>query len=140
MAIFFGGGTKSKRVPNVWVPFWCSGCQQISAFQLSENYKYGQVYGIRLAKFSSKYFLSCYKCDRVIVLESKEEYLTAKGIYEKMIQEGLENIDLHKWTIEVARWVIKNPELARELEKLSNEDVSSNPAEIEKKSQGREQE
>jgi hypothetical protein len=121
LAIFFGGGTKSKRVPNAWVPYWCTGCDQISAFELIENYKYGQVYGIRLAKFSSKFFLVCYKCTRTYQLETKEQFLTAKAIHQKMLLEGLEGIDLNKWTIEVARWVMKNSDLAKALEKIQKE-------------------
>jgi hypothetical protein len=80
MAIFWGGGSKSKNYDGLWVPYFCSSCSKLSPFSVTENYKYGQVYGIRIAKFKSKYFLVCPTCDRVIVIENKEKFMSAQRI------------------------------------------------------------
>ena len=80
MAIFWGMGSKSKNYDGLWVPYHCSVCDDFSAFAVTENYKYGQVYGIRIAKYKAKHFLVCQKCDRAILLERPEQFITAQGI------------------------------------------------------------
>ena len=118
MAIFWGGGSKSKNYDSLWVPYFCSSCRKLSPFQVTENYKYGQVYGIRIAKFKSKYFLVCPTCDRVIVVENKEKFMNAQRIARHIKTQDLEQIDINIFVIEVAREVIDNYEVAAELEKI----------------------
>lgn len=121
MAIFWGAGSKTKNYDNLWVPFFCSSCQKLSPFSVVENYKYGQVYGIRIAKFKSKYFLVCPTCDRVIVIEDKMKFQAAQKIARDIKTQDLENVDINLYVIEVAREVIINYELANELEKIITE-------------------
>jgi ribosomal protein L40E len=122
MAIFWGGGSKSKNYDGLWVPYFCSSCSKLSPFSVTENYKYGQVYGIRIAKFKSKYFLVCPTCDRVIVIENKEKFMSAQRIARHIKTQDLEKMDINIFVIEVAREVLNNYEIATELEKIINND------------------
>ena len=122
MAIFWGGGSKSKNYDSLWVPYFCSSCRKLSPFLVIENYKYGQVYGIRIAKFKSKYFLVCPTCDRVIIVENKEKFMNAQRIARHIKTQDLEKMDINTFVIEVAREVINNYEMAAELEKIIKND------------------
>ena len=122
MAIFWGAGSKTKNYESLWVPFFCSSCQKLSPFSVVENYKYGQVYGIRIAKFKSKYFLVCPTCDRVLVIDDKLKFQAAQKIARHIKTQDLENVDINLYVIEVAREVIINYELANDLEKILMED------------------
>ena len=51
MTIIFGGGSKIKNPGDLWVPYPCRMCADISAFFVAENYNYAHLYGIRLAKY-----------------------------------------------------------------------------------------
>ena len=96
LAIFWGFGSKSKNPGGLWVPYYCSSCQQLSAFAVTENYKYGQVYGIRIAKYKAKYFLVCQKCDRVMVVENKERFAFAQSIGTQIANKSSDNLDIHQ--------------------------------------------
>ncbi len=122
MAIFWGAGSKSKNLDNLWVPYFCSSCQKLSPFSVVENYKYGHVYGIRVAKYKAKYFLVCPTCDRVIQIASKDQFLTAQNIARHIKSADLEKVDINVYVIEVARWVLDNNELASELENILEKD------------------
>ena len=125
MAIFWGFGSKSKNPDELWVPYYCSSCSKLSSFAVTENYKYGQVYGIRLAKYKAKYFLVCHVCDRVLVIDGKEEFITAQNIGRTIKGTSSENFDSMKFMKDVARWVLKNPEMVKLLEKMENDEISN---------------
>jgi len=117
MAIIWGTGGKSKNPGNLWVPFFCSSCDGLSGFNVVENYRYGQVYGIRVAKYRAKYFLVCATCDRVLAIDTKEQFIQAQEIGRRIASSNDNSPEfLMRKVAEVARWVMNNPELARAIE------------------------
>jgi hypothetical protein len=58
--IFGGYGRKSKLHGEVFYP--CTNCSELNAFGLVESYNYGQLYGVRLAKYKTQRMLMCSKC------------------------------------------------------------------------------
>jgi hypothetical protein len=124
MTIIFGGGSKMKNPGGLWVPYFCSGCDGFSSFQVVENYKYGHVYGIRLAKYKSKYFLVCSTCTRVLVIESKERFQMAQQIGRRVAEKPLDSNGVTAFVCDVARFVLDDPDLARALERGEEEDAA----------------
>jgi hypothetical protein len=60
-AVIFGGhGRKVKTRGEVFFP--CTDCAALNTFALVENYGYGQLYGVRLAKFKTNRYLVCAHC------------------------------------------------------------------------------
>lgn len=116
MAIFWGMGSKSKNYDGLWVPYYCSICDGFSAFAVTENYKYGQVYGIRIAKYKAKHFLVCQKCDRAIFLERPEQFAAAQGIGRRIASDNPNTINVMTYVSDVARLVFNNIELAKAVE------------------------
>lgn len=116
MAIFWGMGSKSKNYEGLWVPYYCSICDGFSSFAVTENYKYGQVYGIRIAKYKAKHFLVCQRCDRAILLETPEQFSTAQGIGRRIASDNPATINLMSYVSDVARFVFKNIDLAKAVE------------------------
>lgn len=116
MAIFWGMGSKSKNYEGLWVPYFCSICDGFSSFAVTENYKYGQVYGIRIAKYKAKHFLVCQKCDRAMLLETPAQFATAQGIGRRIAAENPNTINIMSYVSDVARFVFKNIELAQAVE------------------------
>ena len=112
MAIFWGMGSKSKNYDGLWVPYYCSICDGFSAFAVTENYKYGQVYGIRIAKYKAKHFLVCQKCDRAILLERPEQFVTAQGIGRRIAADNPNTLNIMTYVSDVARFVFNNIEMA----------------------------
>jgi Uncharacterised protein family UPF0547 len=58
--IFGGHGRKVKTRGEVFFP--CVQCSALNPFALVENYGYGQLYGVRIAKFSTNRYLVCAHC------------------------------------------------------------------------------
>ena len=116
MAIFWGMGSKSKNYDGLWVPYYCSICDGFSSFAVTENYKYGQVYGIRIAKYKAKHFLVCQRCDRAIFLETPEQFSAAQGIGRRIAGDNPNTINLMSYVSDVARFVFKNIDLAEAVE------------------------
>jgi hypothetical protein len=58
--IFGGYGRKSKLHGEVFYP--CTNCSGLNAFGLVESYNYGQLYGVRLAKYKTQRTMMCSKC------------------------------------------------------------------------------
>jgi hypothetical protein len=58
--IFGGYGRKTKTRGEVFFP--CTRCSALNPFALVENYGYGQLYGVRLAKYNSNRYLLCAYC------------------------------------------------------------------------------
>jgi hypothetical protein len=116
MSIIWGMGGKSKNYDGLWVPFYCSVCDSFRAFGVTENYRYGHVYGIRVAKYKSKHFLVCRTCDRAILLDSKEQFETAQAIARRITIANQETVNINLYVAEVARFVFNNAELANTIE------------------------
>jgi hypothetical protein len=116
MSIIWGMGGKSKNYEGLWIPYYCSVCDDYRAFAVTENYRYGHVYGIRVAKYKTKHFLVCRICDRAILLENKEQFDSAQGIARRIGIENQETININAYVAEVARFVFHNNELADTIE------------------------
>ena len=136
--VFFGGfGGKSKNYDGLWVPYFCSFCNKISPLGVTENYRYGQVYGIRIAKYKSKYFLVCQICERGMQIPTREAFNAAQDLARQMNLQDETKIDYMKYVKEVARIVFQNYELVKILEEGENKnpeviDVESENKQIEK--------
>ena len=124
MTVIFGGGSKVKNPGGLWVPYFCSGCDGLSSFSVVENYKYGHVYGIRLAKYKSRYFLMCTNCERVLVLDDKASFQMAQQIGRRVAASPRDGNAITAFVVEVARFVVNNPALADVLERGAIEDAA----------------
>jgi hypothetical protein len=111
-------GSKSKNYEGLWVPYFCSICDNFSAFAVTENYKYGQVYGIRIAKYKAKHFLVCQKCDRAVFLDRPEQFVIAQGIGRRVAAHNPDTINMMTYVSEVARLVFNNSELANAIDEM----------------------
>lgn len=100
----------------------------MAPFEVTEQYKYGQIYGIRVAKYKARYWLVCKKCERAIELSTKEQFLTAQAIGRKLAIESQENWNLSFYLQEVARWVFKDSELADRLGNLPEDEPNDDIA------------
>ena len=119
MVFIFGAGDKSVNLGQLFLPYWCSSCDQISTFAITENYSYAHVYGIRLAKYSSKYFLVCHTCDRVLVIPTREQFIAAQEIGRSTQSWGLDERNLIPLVAETARRVLGQFDYAAQLESSS---------------------
>lgn len=131
MAIFWGMGSKSKNYDGLWVPYFCSICDGFSAFAVTENYRYGQVYGIRIAKYKAKHFLVCQKCDRAITLETPAQFATAQAIGRRITTNSPETFNAMAYVAEVARFVLHNSELADMIEEGERAKLAATPESLE---------
>ena len=117
MAIIWGFGGKSKNPGGLWVPFFCSRCDRLASFSVVENYRYGQVYGIRIAKYKAKYFLVCTTCDRVIPIDTKDRFIAAQMIGTAIQGDpSFTEMTVMKYVANVARQVLGDSELANSIE------------------------
>ena len=112
MTIIFGGGSKSKNPDGLWVPFYCTGCRGLQAFLVVENYKYGHVYGIRLAKFSSNYFLVCSTCQRALSVPDKEGFQFAQAVARQIKTSTDPELPMMRLMVDVARFAMRDPATA----------------------------
>lgn len=97
--IFGGYGRKSKVRGEVFFP--CSRCSALNTFALLENYGYGQLYGVRLAKYKTDRFMLCSLCQDGYPLDKQQweqAQLVAQGLkarghelpIEEMAQSAVE--------------------------------------------------
>ena len=130
MTIIFGGGSKSKNPEGLWVPYFCTGCREVQPFLVVENYKYGHVYGIRLAKFSSNYFLVCSTCQRALSVPDKEGFQFAQAVARQIKTSTDPNIPMMRLMVDVARFSMKDQQTASTMERafLSAADPDPVPA------------
>jgi len=124
VVFIFGAGGKSVNAGQLYLPFWCSSCDEVSTFAVTENYKYAHVYGIRLAKHSSRYFLVCHTCDRVIVIPSRDQFLAAQEIGRATQSWGLNEHTLLPLMAQTARRVLGMFDYASQLESPDYESQS----------------
>lgn len=80
MTIIWGGGRKSKNPDLSAVPFWCGREEELRVFGVFENYRYGHIYGIRIAKWDTHRWMECGDCEYKLPIPSKEGFLAAQEI------------------------------------------------------------
>lgn len=85
--IFGGYGKKSKTRGEVFFP--CMDCNALNAFALVENYGYGQLYGVRVAKYKTNRYLLCSHCQDGYGLE-KEQWDQAMLVADGLKRRGYE--------------------------------------------------
>ena len=78
--IIWGGGRKSKNPDDSAVPFWCSNESELRLFGVFENYRYGHVYGIRVAKWNVFRWLECQDCGFKVAIPNKDGFAAAVAI------------------------------------------------------------
>jgi len=124
-SVIFGGyGRKSKVRGEVFFP--CTRCSALNTFALLENYGYGQLYGVRLAKFKTDRFLVCSQCQDSYGLEAhqwEQAMLVGAGLksrgYELSMKEMAES------AVELARKVF--PDSADDVRALLWEQLGEAP-------------
>jgi predicted RNA-binding Zn-ribbon protein involved in translation (DUF1610 family) len=124
MAIIWGGGAKIKNSEHLWVPYLCNRCDGSRAFLVIENYKYGHVYGIRIAKYKAKYFLMCSTCELMLPILSKDKFLLAQGIARRVKVEPADSSRVMQQVLEVARGVLGDFDLANAIQQTLARDLS----------------
>lgn len=94
--IFGGYGRKAKSRGEVFFP--CTRCTALNPFGLIENYGYGQLYGMRLAKYKTDRYLVCAHCQDGYGLDKQQweqALLHAKGLkargYELTLKQMAES-------------------------------------------------
>jgi len=75
--VFGGYGRKTKHRGDVY--YVCLDCQALTVFGLVENYGYGQLYGVRIAKVGSNRYMLCAQCHSGYEL-TKEACRTAAAL------------------------------------------------------------
>lgn len=125
MTVIFGGGSKMKNPGGLWVPYFCRTCDDLSALSVVENYKYGHVYGIRVAKYKAKYFLVCSRCDGAYMIETKERFAIAQEIARRVQSATSSGADSMSEMINVARFVLNDPHFANALESAQTSEIST---------------
>jgi hypothetical protein len=123
--IFGGYGRKTKVRGEVFFP--CMKCEALNVFGLVENYGYGQLYGVRLAKFKTDRGMLCSQCQDGYGLEKDQwdqAMLVSKGLnargYELSLREMAES------AVELARKAF--PEGADDVRGLLAEHLGEAPA------------
>jgi ribosomal protein L40E len=122
--IFGGYGRKSKLKGEVFFP--CMRCEALNVFGLVENYGYGQLYGVRVAKFKTDRSMLCSQCQDGYGLEKGQwdqamlvsQGLSARG-YELSLKEMAES------AVELARKVF--PDAADDVRGLLAEQLGDAP-------------
>jgi hypothetical protein len=79
--IFGGYGRKSKVRGEVFFP--CTRCDTLNAFGLVENYGYGQLYGVRVAKYKTNRAMLCSHCQDGYGL-TKEQWAEAIAMSDSL--------------------------------------------------------
>lgn len=83
--IWFGSGRKVKTKGQVY--YVCLRCDEVGVFGLTENYGYGHLYGVRLAKFGTNRYLVCASCGNGYELTKSQwdqALLVSRGIAERV--------------------------------------------------------
>lgn len=89
--IFGGYGRKTKVRGEIFFP--CFECGALNPFGLVENYGYGQVYGVRLAKYGTNRMMLCAHCQEGYGLE-KQQWDHAMATSKSLRSRGLENLTM----------------------------------------------
>lgn len=130
-AMVFGGyGRKTKVRGEVFFP--CMRCEQLNPFGLVENYGYGQLYGVRLAKFKTNRLLLCAHCQDGHGLE-KDQWELALEHARQLKERGYEAMDMRQIAtsaVDLAHSIF--PDIAEDVRVLLSEQLGeAPPAELE---------
>lgn len=126
--MIFGGGSKVKNSGGLWLPYHCGQCDGLAAFHAVENYKYGHVHGIRVAKCQGRYLLVCSRCDGAYVIQTKERFAIAREIARHIEAAGWADVDVMAEVINVARFVVGDSDLADALARAQARDYREQKA------------
>lgn len=123
--IFGGYGRKTKVRGEVFFP--CLRCGALNAFGLVENYGYGQLYGVRLAKYGTDRMMLCAHCQEGYGLE-KPQWDEAMVIAKALKSRGYENLTMYEMAesaVDVARMCF--PDMADDVRALLWEQLGDPP-------------
>jgi len=135
MVFLWGGGSKSKNPDESIVPYLCSRCSNLQNFAVLEHYKYGHVYGIRIAKWNTTRWIECLECAFSYSVQDVYSFNSAKEISAKwkpILGTEPELSHILKLCGDVAQSVLKDPESAKKFYELADvgEATQSNPQEV----------
>lgn len=102
-------------------------CEALNVFALVENYGYGQLYGVRLAKYKTNRFMLCAYCEDGHGL-GKEQWEQAKIVAQglKPRIDSLTMKDMAESAVELARKVF--PDMADDIREILAEQLGEAPA------------
>ena len=124
MTIIWGGGRKSKNPGDAALPFWCGREGEIKIFGVLENYRYGHLYGIRIAKWDTRRWIECVDCEFKVAIPTKQDFLAALSISETWNVLRANNptmVQVMELVGRVAEEVMSDHELAQAVRKASRE-------------------
>jgi hypothetical protein len=123
--IFGGYGRKTKVRGEVFFP--CMRCEALNVFGLVENYGYGQLYGLRLAKYKTNRLMLCSQCQDGYGLE-KNQWEQAMIVSNEIKGRNYE-LSL-KEMAELAVWLAREvfPDIADDVRELLAEQFGEAPA------------
>lgn len=78
--LIWGSGSKNKNPEEAFVPYFCGRCDTFQNFAVLENYRYGHLYGVRIAKWNTTRWLQCLGCEGSIDIPDVEAFNAAKEI------------------------------------------------------------
>jgi hypothetical protein len=120
-----GSGRKTKRRGEVFFP--CMRCEALNVFALVENYGYGQLYGVRLAKYKTNRYMLCTDCQDGYGLD-RQQWEQAKIVAEDL-KPRIESLTLKgmaESAVELARTVF--PDMADDVREILAEQLGEAPA------------
>lgn len=122
--IFGGYGRKSKVRGEVFYP--CTRCSALNTFALLEIYGYGQLYGVRLAKYKTDRYMVCSHCKDSYPLD-KAQWEQARLVAGSLKSRGYELSlkEMAESAVELARKV--HPDIADSVRKLLWEQLDELP-------------
>jgi len=144
MIFLWGGGRKSKNPDEAFVPYACQRCNSLQNFAVLENYRYGHLYGIRIAKWDTNRWLECLECNYSLSIPDSDGFNAAKEIsnrWKPQLSGDLEMPQVFNLCGQVAQLVLKDMESAKLFYGLGGEvvvsdtkplEIPSEPLELEK--------
>lgn len=135
MFVLFGGGAKSKNPDGAAVPYFCESCGSLRIFGLLENYRYGHVYGIRVAKWNTQRWLECLECRASLPIPDSQAFNEAKAIslrWNQINGDSLTEGQVYFTCGQVAESVLRDSQAAVSFFDLVGDQLppQSTPAEI----------
>lgn len=122
MVFLWGGGSKSKNPDEAIVPYFCNRCGNLQNFAVLEHYKYGHVYGIRIAKWNTTRWLECLECSFSYSIQDVYSFNSAKEISAKwkpILGTEPELGRIFQLCGDVAQTVLKDSETAKKFYELA---------------------
>jgi len=87
-------------------------------FSVFENYRYGHLYGVRVAKWDTKRWLECSDCNCTLEIDSTEGFSKAVEMgaqWQVLRQHSPSERQIWEFIALVAQYVLRDPDTAQAL-------------------------